>query len=150
MTELIDEFQSNYPKGRNKALTLLILTSIGSLGKLALIGLMMSVVILDQGTLHMSKDEKFVLAAVAIVCICGLLNFTGSLMMLRQKNAGIWLYVISQLVTVVIITWCTLAVNYQLREEEQLFLLITYVVTIVYVVLYLTNRKYWSAQKIQL
>ena len=145
MTELIDEFQSNYPKGRNKALTSLILTSFGTALKLAWTCLIGSLVF--GGKLYMSQKEKFVFATILIVCIWGILNFAGSLMLFKRKPAGIWVYLISQLITVLIITWCTLVVNHRLQEEEQLFLLITYAVTGIFVTLYLTNRKYWGIRK---
>ena len=145
MTELIDEFQPKFPKGRNKALVLLILTSLGSALKLAWAGLIWSLV--SRDAIYMSKDEKFVILTVTVVCICGMLNFTGSFLMFRRKSAGIWLYLASQFLTVLFITWCTLAVNPRLQEDEQLFLLAVYVITAIYVVLYLANRKYWSTYK---
>ena len=125
---------------------LLILTSVGSLGKLAFAGLLWSVALSRDGMVYMSKDQRFVILTVTVVSICGMLNFTGSFMMFRRRKAGIWIYLASQLITVLFITWCTLVVNRRLREEEQLFLLITYIITITYVILYLTGWKYYGVK----
>lgn len=145
MTELIDSFQPKYPKGRGKAITLLILTSIGSLGKLIISSIIFYVVAVEQVS-GMRKDEKFVYFTILVTGACGLLNFVGSLMMLKQRQAGIWVYIVSQLITALLITWCIMAVNSRLEEAEQVFLLIVYVVTIVYTILYLSNWKYYSPQ----
>lgn len=148
MTELIDELQPGTPKGRTKALTLLILTSIGTAAKLLLAVVAWFLVLTDAGIQRLHSDDKFIFLTITAVGLCGILNFAGSLMMFRRNRLGIWIYVIGQLATPVIVTWCVLGVSYKLYEEQQLFLLVAYAITIIYIILYLTNSKYYSRHPI--
>lgn len=144
MTELIDNVKPHHTKGRGKAITLLILTSIGSFVKVAIAGIVFFVVNFERISNYMGKNDRFVYLTVLVVGGCSILNLLGSILMFRRRQVGAWIYCFGQLAGIVMFTWCVLAVNSKIGEEEQVGLLIAYGVTIIFTVLYLSNWRYFS------
>lgn len=150
MTEIIDSFRVRNAPGRSKAVTLFVLTTLGSFGKLIFIGFWVFLVAALEdsfGSSGNNRELKWITFTGLLVILFGLINFAGSLLMLKRIKAGLWIYLVSQAGSLGIITYTVLALSHKLTGGTQFFLGLVWVVTGVFVALYLSNMQYYSRER---
>lgn len=151
MTEVIDSFNPRKAPGRSKAVTLFALTTVGSFLKLLFVGIWVWIITaLGQPFGADSagyKELRWIVFTGVLIILFGLINFAGSLLMLKRIKAGLWIYLVSQALTLGAITYTILALSTRINTAAQFFLGLTWIVTGVYVALYISNMQYYNRNK---
>lgn len=139
---MTDLATAHFQRGQRRAKALFSVTRVGAILKLLYLSWAVYLLVKNHRFDYISEERFDKLLSVTIIALSGLLGLAGSYAMLRRKKKGLYIYLISQLITGIAITWAMRLHALRFGTPEKLILLLIYVNIVVFVSLYTGNRKY--------